>query len=79
MLIALVMETNTSRSRLAESRDMTTTQTAGAGYGRLVDYRTAEVIRAASADEQQASLEAAGRDGGRGVIDVAGRRCYVED
>lgn len=46
---------------------------------RLVDYNTTAVIRVATADEQAASREAAKRDGGAGVIEVDGRRCYVED
>lgn len=48
-------------------------------HGRLVDYNTTAIIRAATAEEQGASQEQAKRDGGAGVIDVDGRRCYVED
>lgn len=48
-------------------------------HGRLVDYNTTAIIRAATAEEQRASQEQAKRDGGAGVIDVDGRRCYVED
>lgn len=47
--------------------------------GRLIDYRTGDFIRCATADEQSASREAAKRDGGRGVIAVGGRSCYVEE
>jgi len=47
--------------------------------GRLVDYQTTEIIRPATADELAASRAAAERDGGRGVIEVDGRRCYVEE
>lgn len=46
--------------------------------GRLCDYRTGAVIRHASAAERRASIDAAKRDRGRGVIDVDGRRCYVD-
>lgn len=48
-------------------------------HGRLVDYRTTEIIRPATAEERAACLETARYDGGAGVIDVDGRRCYVED
>ena len=44
----------------------------------LTDYNTAEVIREATEDEYDASVEAAKHDGGAGVIDVDGRRCYVD-
>lgn len=47
--------------------------------GDLTDYDTGEVIRIATADEQAASEDAARHDGGAGVIDVDGRRCYVAD
>jgi len=47
-------------------------------HGALCDYDTAETIRPATAEESAASSEAAEADGGRGVIDVDGRRCYVE-
>lgn len=46
----------------------------------LMDYNTAEVIRPATHDELVASAEAAKRDGGAGVINVADqgdRPCYV--
>jgi hypothetical protein len=52
-----------------------TTQTTG----DLMDYTTAETIRAATPQETQASREAAQRDGGAGVITVDGRRCYVQE
>jgi hypothetical protein len=48
-------------------------------YGELHDYTTGQHIRPATEDEQQDSREAAESDGGAGVIDVDGRRCYVED
>jgi hypothetical protein len=48
-------------------------------YGYLMDYNTAEAIRPATDAEQLASIDAATRDGGAGVITVDGRRCYVQD
>ena len=48
-------------------------------YGVLCDYKTGDLIRPAKAEEQAASRAAAERDGGRGVIEVDGRRCYVEE
>ena len=53
----------------------TTTDT----HGTLHDYDTGEALRPATAEEADASREAAARDGGAGVIDVDGRRCYVVD
>ena len=47
-------------------------------HGLLCDYDTAETLRPATAEEAIESAEAAEADGGRGVIDVDGRRCYVE-
>jgi hypothetical protein len=44
----------------------------------LIDYRTGEIIRTATPAEFLASVEAAKIDGGAGVIDVDGRRCWVE-
>lgn len=44
----------------------------------LYDYRTGEYLRPATADELRRSVEAADRDGGRGVIEVDGRTVYVE-
>ncbi|MBP6572276.1 MAG: hypothetical protein KA226_12710 [Gemmatimonadales bacterium] len=44
----------------------------------LNNYRTGEILRAATADEIEASTEAAQRDGGAGVIEVDGVSCYVE-
>lgn len=47
----------------------------------LMDYKTGEYIRAARPGEVRASIEAARRDGGRGVIEPGaegGRSCYVE-
>lgn len=46
--------------------------------GTLMAYDTAETIREATSEETRASIEAAQRDGGAGVIEVDGRRCYVE-
>ena len=48
-------------------------------HGNLCDYRTAETIRPATAEERAESLEAARYDGGAGVIEIDGRSCYVED
>lgn len=47
-------------------------------HGALCDYETAETLRPATAEEAIESARAAEDDGGRGVIDVDGRRCYVE-
>jgi hypothetical protein len=47
-------------------------------YGNLRDYTDASKIRVATRDELAASVAAAKLDGGAGVIDVDGRRCYVE-
>jgi hypothetical protein len=55
---------------------MTTTDNTTA---RLYDYRTGEYLRAATIDELTQSLDAAEHDDGRGVIQVDGRSCYVED
>jgi hypothetical protein len=44
----------------------------------LVDYRTGERMRYATLDELEASTAQAERDAGRGVIDVDGNPCYVE-
>ena len=45
---------------------------------RLVDYRTGETIRRATAREDAASVAAAELDGGRGVIRVDGVSCYTD-
>lgn len=45
---------------------------------KLIDYNTNETIRVATDAEHAASLAAAEIDGGAGVIDVDGRRCYVD-
>lgn len=50
----------------------------GGTYGDLHDYRTGRYIRPATQDERDASCRAAESDGGAGVIEVCGRRCYVE-
>jgi hypothetical protein len=46
--------------------------------GDLLAYDTAEYIRAATHAECVASREAADIDGGAGVIEVDGQRCYVQ-
>jgi predicted nucleic acid-binding Zn-ribbon protein len=56
-----------------EDETMTTIKT-----GTLMAYDTAETIREATEAETLASIEAAKRDGGAGVIEVDGRSCYVE-
>ncbi len=51
-----------------------------ASTAALYDYDTAEPIRSASDGELRASIHAAERDGGAGVItvpDQGDRRCYV--
>ncbi len=45
--------------------------------GDLHDYKTGDCIRAATAGELAASIDAAKTDGGAGVIAVEGRSCYV--
>lgn len=50
-----------------------------AGMAKLIDHRTGETIREATQDELEASREAAGLDGGAGVIEVDGRSAYVEE
>ncbi len=52
---------------------------AATNFGDLMDYDTAEVIRPATQEERDASIEAAEHDGGAGVIAVDGRSCYVAD
>lgn len=47
--------------------------------GTLRDYRTGAAIRPATLAEIDASREADKYDGGRGVIDVNGVACYVEE
>lgn len=44
----------------------------------LYDYETATIIRPATVDELGASIDAATRDGGAGVILVDGRKCYAQ-
>lgn len=44
----------------------------------LNNYRTGEIIRAATTKEIEASTDAAEHDGGAGVIEVDGVPCYVE-
>lgn len=44
-------------------------------HGYLVDYNTNERIRPATAEERKRSDE---EPTGAGVIEVDGRRCYVE-
>jgi hypothetical protein len=48
-------------------------------HGTLTNYRTNESIRPATKQERADSLDAAESDGGAGVIEVDGVRCYVED
>lgn len=48
-------------------------------WGALVCYNTGDVIRGATLAERIASLDAAKKDGGSGVILVDGRSVYVED
>ena len=45
----------------------------------LHDYATGEALRPATAEELAASVAAAETDGGSGVIEVDGRRCYVQE
>jgi len=45
----------------------------------LHDYKTGEFIRFATLAELSASIEAGQSDGGRGVISVDGRSCYVSE
>ena len=45
----------------------------------LHDYQTGEYLREATREEHIESVQAANRDGGRGVITVDGRDCYVVD
>lgn len=47
-------------------------------HGTLCDYATGDKIRPATREEQEESQEQAQHDGGRGVISVGGRSCYVE-
>jgi hypothetical protein len=47
--------------------------------GTLRDYETGSAIRPATMEEQEQSRAQARRDGGAGVIEVDGRRCYVEE
>ena len=44
----------------------------------LVNYNTTAILRPATLAEYKASLDAATRDGGAGVIEVDGVSCYVE-
>ena len=45
----------------------------------LMDYSTGEIVRIATAAELAESIAAAEIDGGAGVIDVDGRRCWVQE
>lgn len=45
--------------------------------GRLCDYETGDALGPATSDEHSASREAAECDGGAGIIDFGGRRCFV--
>jgi hypothetical protein len=55
------------------------TETLDTDNGTLTNYQTGETIRPATAEEREASLEAAKSDGGSGVIVVDGISCYVAD
>ena len=44
----------------------------------LYDYITGDEIRNATENELRSSVAAASDDGGRGVIDIDGRSCYVD-
>lgn len=46
---------------------------------KLINYKTGEVIRRATKQEQRESQAALLLDKGRGVIMVDGVSCYVED
>jgi hypothetical protein len=50
----------------------------GGEMSKLINYRTNETIREATAAESEASQAAARIDGGAGIIDVDGVPCYVE-
>ena len=43
----------------------------------LVNYQTGDEIRQATTEEEAESIEAATQDGGAGVIEVDGIKCYV--
>lgn len=45
----------------------------------LINYKTGETIRPATAAELSASIEAAKTDGGAGVIVVDGVSCYAQE
>jgi hypothetical protein len=45
----------------------------------LRDISTNEIIRVATKEEWQESIDASERDGGVGAINVDGVTCYVED
>ncbi len=44
---------------------------------KLINYRTNEIIRDATAEEHAESVAAARHDGGAGVITVDGIPCYA--
>lgn len=46
---------------------------------KLNNYETGKYLREATEDERVLSAEAAKEDGGAGVIEVDGVRCYVEE
>lgn len=46
--------------------------------GALHDYRTGDYLREATQAETDESIAQAEDDGGAGVIEVDGRRCYVQ-
>ncbi len=57
--------------------EATTTQAQYPKWGNLYDYHTGAFIRRATREELIASLEAARKDGGAGVIKVEDKECYV--
>ena len=56
---------------------MTETTTDASVRASLHDYETGEYIRPATQEELDESVSAAECDGGAGVIDVDGRRCFA--
>lgn len=48
-------------------------------YGKIVNYKTGKVIRAATQSELKESKTSAMFDNGRGVICIEGVPCYVEE
>lgn len=46
-------------------------------FGDLIDINTGEIIRPATAEEREESIEQARWDGGAGAISVDGKTVYV--